>query len=530
MQITFGGRAVLVAGLILIGILLDRVLLSVHNELSGERVPAQESSRQDAADQREREASSSTARHIGQNAEFATGENDGVSLHDSARTYVEVMMSASTVQLRDRTTYVRMEEQEEVEEMHSAFDSQDSQDNLGGSDDAQRRALAKKRPLSRMSYLTACVMIKDALETLPEFITRNHLAGVDHFVLIDDSKAETFDITRRIIEPFDDIVTLIRASRDAEMPSMWARASQITANMECAALVADMTEWIAFIDVDEYFELTDPEQYDLASNPKQKFMHSFLMKHEDVPCVCPKWKTALTNAKVYEKPCEETLSSHFPRLCNATDYIGQSENPLVRMKTIARAKYLDIVHTPRDDSYAHFGYKYKPPFRDFSCRRAPPIVEVHMVHYWSGSLVEYVRKIARGRPRRAVEGRTMFELMLREFLCSSKVNDTSSALRDAAVRETLRNAGYSCGVLVPTAITQGDIIRAVERDPPIRFLLEQHFEGGRFDEHMYSHDFALAMKAQRGGFLSHIELVPWVHYYFHGFNEDFASRWFTRAP
>jgi hypothetical protein len=158
---------------------------------------------------------------------------------------------------------------------------------------------------------------------------------------------------------------------------------------------------------------------------------------------------------------------------------------------------------------------------------------VSIVHYWSMSLVDYLRKIARGRPRRSLEQRTMFDLLWREQICDKPVVDGSSAARQEAVQGEIDRLGYRCE---PVAAgdrqwSPGDekrLNQLVERDvPALQFMLRQLKAGRHFDADRYANAFRLQYKSKFGGFLAAIDLIPWIHYYLHGFDPATADSWFS---
>jgi hypothetical protein len=391
----------------------------------------------------------------------------------------------------------------------------------------------------RDAYLTACVMVKDAADVLPEFVARNHLAGVDHFVLMDDSEAGVFEYLHHVLEPVSDIVTLVRVSRDDSTLTRsrgWSAASQINALLDCAESLKGHTTWVAFVDVDEFFEANEgwwDGAYGLDARPDTRFMHHFLReveRNDSRPAVCVKWKSVLTNGRVEPAPCGVLLSDHFPHACNVT---GKDGHPLVRRKTVVRLEFLDTHNTPRDDSYGHTGFTLRDPFRHFRCSAEPAPDEVSILHYWSMSVADYVRKIARGRPRRSLEQRTMFDLLWREQMCEHPVVDPSAAARGEAVKLEIARLGYRCAAVPETERqwTAADEVRledflAKER-PAMQLLIRELNSGRHFNSSLYADAFQLSYKSRFGGFLAAMDLVPWIHYYLHGYDPETAERWFS---
>jgi hypothetical protein len=384
------------------------------------------------------------------------------------------------------------------------------------------------------SYVTACVIVKDAVETLPEFVVRNRLAGVDHFVIVDDSDPHGFELLHRVLEPMSAFVSLVRMSRDVPLDDNvtdWSSRVQISANFECARSVASWSEWVAFIDVDEFFEASSPAQFGVARNPSTPFLREYLRAHGNaVPALCFLWKTVLTNGKFDPAPCGESLARWFPMACNATRYLGVQQSPLARSKTVARVRYLNYADTPLDDGFAHIGYRFLAPFEDFQCNSTGTEKDIVLVHYWSGSLLDYIRKIARGRPRRPKEKRTIFELLLREFLCFPQVMEYSSILRSGAVMAAMRELGYKCNSSISIPLPGEDLLRGVKDSAALSFAVAQVIQGKTFNASQYDVATNLSYKGGHARHMSHLDRIPWAHFYMYGFaGSDGATReeWFT---
>jgi hypothetical protein len=386
------------------------------------------------------------------------------------------------------------------------------------------------------AYVTACVIIKDAVENIPEFVLRNRLAGVDHFVLVDDSAPHVFELVRLVVRPLVEFVTLLRSNRDVApnfRRAQWTTATQMTANLDCARSVASWSEWVAFIDVDEYFEASEPDDFQLQRKPGNRFLHHYLRQAERsaVPAVSFLWRTVLTNGAVESSPCHKTLAMHFPMACNATRFLGVQQNPLSRSKTIARIKYLDFDRTPIDDRYAHLGYAFLPPFTGYTCNSTGTENDIVLVHYWSGSLFDYIRKMARGRPRRAKEKRPLFELLLREFLCTPQFAERSSIVRAKIVETEIRRYGYKCDKSITVPLPRLDLLESVSDSAALTYMVSQLVSGKHFNFSRYDADAKLSLKKRFAGFLSHLDSTPWVHYYLYGFSgADAVTRdgWFGK--
>jgi hypothetical protein len=104
-------------------------------------------------------------------------------------------------------------------------------------------ALLKKAKTDKKYYFSICAIFKDESLSLKEWVEYHRIIGVDHFYLYNNQSSDNY---KEILQPFIDkgIVTLIEW--DINPPS------QIPAYQNFHDNYWDETNWVAFIDLDEY--------------------------------------------------------------------------------------------------------------------------------------------------------------------------------------------------------------------------------------------------------------------------------------
>lgn len=103
--------------------------------------------------------------------------------------------------------------------------------------------LSKKKKFKYKASL--CLIFKDEGHYLKEWIEYHKLIGIDHFYLYNNNSTDNY---KEILAPYikDGLVTLI------EFPEKYA---QVKAYRECYNAVKNETEWLGFIDTDEYINI-----------------------------------------------------------------------------------------------------------------------------------------------------------------------------------------------------------------------------------------------------------------------------------
>lgn len=137
--------------------------------------------------------------------------------------------------------------------------------------------------------VSICLIFKDEAPYLKEWIEYHRLIGVDHFYLYNNNSDDNF---REILEPYiaNNIVTLV------DFPQQYA---QLAAYNDCYRKAKNESEWIGFIDTDEYINLID-------SNSIKDFLH----KYSSYPAVYFNWRMFGTSGHLEENHSELTIERY----------------------------------------------------------------------------------------------------------------------------------------------------------------------------------------------------------------------------
>ena len=121
----------------------------------------------------------------------------------------------------------------------------------------------------RKYHISLCIMFKDEAPYLREWIEYHRLIGVDHFYLYNNNSSDNYEM---VIKPYieQNIVTLI------DWPHQHA---QVDGYEDCIQRFQSESDWIGFIDVDEFLVPVDEES-----------LVSFLDRFSHRPAVLIYWR------------------------------------------------------------------------------------------------------------------------------------------------------------------------------------------------------------------------------------------------
>lgn len=276
-----------------------------------------------------------------------------------------------------------------------------------------------------MYYLAACAIIRDEEQNLVEWITHHQLQGFEHFYLYDDQSS---NFPKELLKPWIErrVVTLRRA------PSGTKRQRQ--AYEACIANNRSRCHWLAFLDVDEFMFLTDPSET----------VAEALTDYERFPALGINW-VCYGSSGFETRPTPLTTTSY--QLRGETEFRtsekiflkeGLPPGPLrnylpyhSHIKSIIRTSAVTSMISPHSFTYVNDAPAVSPsgtPIPDLPLRAFSARVEIdrfRINHYWSRSLSEFRRKLA--RPRADI--------------------DAMNELKVALFREALMNQEYDPAIL-----------------------------------------------------------------------------------
>jgi hypothetical protein len=218
-----------------------------------------------------------------------------------------------------------------------------------------------------MRYLSACLFVKDENSYLPEWIEFHRLAGVEHFYIYDNGSR----IPVRDTLPADDTVTVI------DFPN---KGSQVWAYGHCATNFKGDSNWIAFIDADEF--LFPTVHHDLRE---------ILPPYEKFGGLGVNW-LLFGSAGHLERPSGLQIENFQMRSEDSYE-----RNLLMKSIVIPRLVTANV-HThcfPLQSGYMTVNEDFKPTSGAHSSPHATKKFRIN--HYWIRSKAEFQAKINRGR-------------------------------------------------------------------------------------------------------------------------------------
>lgn len=269
-----------------------------------------------------------------------------------------------------------------------------------------------------MGYkLSICAVFKDEADYLSEWIDFHRLMGVEHFFLYNNNSAD--DYLERLRKPIaDGVVTLIE----------WPQTpGQLSAYKDCLSRFGSQSQWLAFIDLDEF--LFSPEQ-----KPVPDILHEYVAS----PAVAVNW-VMFGSAGHETAPQAGVLDSY--KLRGELDVVipyehlrlsGQGYVPInCHVKSIVQPEFVVDCINP------HF-FIYRAGLCAVDELRRPvpgpftasvSVKRLRLNHYWSKSLEECRKKIAKGKADSHGK-RSWEEFALRDSRLNSVEDDVITQCRD----------------------------------------------------------------------------------------------------
>lgn len=272
-------------------------------------------------------------------------------------------------------------------------------------DGVRRRDIEKARAVTRTAtragrtihYLTVCAIFRDEARYLAEWMAHHELQGVEHFYLYDD---QSVDRPEQVLQPWIDRgrVTLERL-----LPGT---RRQRYAYERCLIRHRRDARWIAFLDIDEFaFACNRPES-----------LAEIMTRFERFPGLGINW--LCYGSSGFEAPPGRLVCSsyqlrgrmNFRTMEHIFLKAGQPAGQLdsywpynAHIKSIVRTDAVEGMLSPHSFMYRNKEPAVSPsgtpipdsPLAAFSERVETGVLRIN--HYWSKSLSEFRRKLARRR-------------------------------------------------------------------------------------------------------------------------------------
>lgn len=116
--------------------------------------------------------------------------------------------------------------------------------------------------------VSVCAIFKNEAPYLKEWIEFNHIVGVDHFFLYNNNSEDNYE---EVVEPYvkSGLVTLVQWPKNQ---------AQMECYNDCISKYSKMTQWLGFIDIDEFVIPIEKTTYTIFCNrlKKQGFRKNIL--------------------------------------------------------------------------------------------------------------------------------------------------------------------------------------------------------------------------------------------------------------
>lgn len=216
--------------------------------------------------------------------------------------------------------------------------------------------------------VSLCLIFKDEDPYLKEWLDYHLLIGVDHFYLYNNNSTDNF---REILAPYIEqgSVTL------TDFPEKYA---QVKAYRDCYERTKGETEWLGYIDADEYVNL-------ISHNSIKNLLSEF----KNYPSLYLNWRMFGTSGHLKENPDELTIE----RYTQAWLHLSSTGKGFINNRFPDHTVTVHF-HTSRLFSLPILGaLANKSPYRNthFLCSRGVENV-AYINHYWSRSLQFYYFK------------------------------------------------------------------------------------------------------------------------------------------
>ena len=235
-----------------------------------------------------------------------------------------------------------------------------------------------KRDLKRKYHVSLCIMFKDEAPYLREWIEYHLMMGVDHFYLYDNNSSDGFE---NVIGPYLQLgfLTLIPWPKEH---------SQVEGYEDCIRRFQSESDWIGFIDVDEFLVPV-----------KEESLVTFLDRFHNTPSVLVYWKFFGSGGMVRRDTgrlvtedfvvATEKLCSKGKCFFNSNfDYLFDSENN----KSMFHYLWTDSdgIPVPPVDAFGHTVHK------SLYLIRKPLAIPIQINHYTLKSYWEHKEKNIKG--------------------------------------------------------------------------------------------------------------------------------------
>ena len=235
-----------------------------------------------------------------------------------------------------------------------------------------------KRNGKRKHHISLCIMFKDEATYLREWIEYHLMVGVDHFYMYDNNSSDGYE---SIIESYleEGVITLIPWPKDH---------AQVEGYEDCIKRFQSESDWIGFIDVDEFVVPVAEES-----------LVTFLDRFSNRPAVLVYWRLFGSGGMI-ERDTERLVTE---------DFVVASEKLYTKGKCFFNSNYDYLFGSPKNKSMFHYlwtvsGGKAIPPvdvfnhttYKEWHPNRKVKDIPIQINHYTLKSYKEHKEKDKKG--------------------------------------------------------------------------------------------------------------------------------------
>jgi hypothetical protein len=218
-------------------------------------------------------------------------------------------------------------------------------------------------------YFSICCIIKDENDYIAEWIDYHQKIGVEHFYIYDNGSKK----------PVRETIEALNYSSIATVVEMPGKVKQVPAYKHCLKHFGKTSQWIAFIDMDEFI-LPKTEDSDLRR---------FMQKYEPYGGLGVSWLIFGANGHT-KKPVGSQLENFTMR--SNINFIANTH-----IKSIVQPRFVK-------SAFKSHSFKYKENYNCVNehfvviedCFSPASVDTIQLNHYYCRSLEEYHQKVNRG--------------------------------------------------------------------------------------------------------------------------------------
>jgi len=242
------------------------------------------------------------------------------------------------------------------------------------------KKLFSSAPVTQQYYLCICCIIKDENQYLEEWISYHRKVGVEHFYIYDNGSKV----------PIADTIRQIGAEQYATVRTIKGKAKQVKAYGDCIKRYGGTSQWIAFIDTDEFI---------LSKNTNHQ-LPEFLKDYEPYGGLGVNWLIFGSNGHI-ERTNRPQLES-FTMRSEAGFHVNR------HIKSIVQPRYVQSSKNAHSFNYIEGKFAVNENFEPIEGAFSEPSVnKIQLNHYYCRSMEEFDEKINRGiadtRKKRTLE-------------------------------------------------------------------------------------------------------------------------------